>query len=353
MTEENRYEALSNSIIDARGEYVRIELDGEDERYKTRVRRHRPGILMHFDAAAPAGRPQQVRRSVERLAGDRGGTGRDECELPAVRRPQALARITDPRVRAVHRHPHSRTRQPGGSAPGVVRRTVDHQRLRPLRGERPLLPAAAARDQGLRRIQSPPTLRSSTNSTSTTAPCGAGTDRSTTPPTAVPTSVSRTDSSRPARLPSTWSPTPPSTTVSPSSSSERIVPCGRGCRSAEAEENFFACAKDGIDARVTWPKIGHIDVADLVLDVLIPQARRGSEPSEHRQRRHRRIHVDHRRPRREAHQRCDLAAEDARPSGTEQRPGFPGAPRGTQADDGRLRGEPGVREPVHTWDVPV
>ncbi|MGO2017777.1 MAG: glutamate--cysteine ligase, partial [Brevibacterium aurantiacum] len=43
----------------------------------------------------------------------------------------------------------------------------------------------------------------------------------------------------------------------------------------EAEENFFACAKDGIGARVTWPKIGHIDVADLVLDVLIPQARRG------------------------------------------------------------------------------
>lgn len=44
---------------------------------------------------------------------------------------------------------------------------------------------------------------------------------------------------------------------------------------AEAEENFFACAKDGIMARVTWPKIGHIAVSDLVIDVLIPQARRG------------------------------------------------------------------------------
>lgn len=44
---------------------------------------------------------------------------------------------------------------------------------------------------------------------------------------------------------------------------------------AEAEENFFACAKDGIRARVTWPKIGHIAVSDLVIDVLIPQARRG------------------------------------------------------------------------------
>ncbi|PCC47503.1 glutamate-cysteine ligase family protein [Brevibacterium aurantiacum] len=44
---------------------------------------------------------------------------------------------------------------------------------------------------------------------------------------------------------------------------------------AEAEENFFACAKDGIEARVTWPKIGRIGVADLVTDVLAPQARRG------------------------------------------------------------------------------
>ncbi|MGO3333163.1 MAG: glutamate-cysteine ligase family protein [Brevibacterium aurantiacum] len=44
---------------------------------------------------------------------------------------------------------------------------------------------------------------------------------------------------------------------------------------AEAEENFNACAKDGIEARVTWPKIGRIGVADLVTDVLAPQARRG------------------------------------------------------------------------------
>ncbi|WP_309133101.1 glutamate--cysteine ligase [Brevibacterium sp.] len=44
---------------------------------------------------------------------------------------------------------------------------------------------------------------------------------------------------------------------------------------AEAEENFFHAARDGILARVKWPKIGHIDVADLVIDVLIPQARRG------------------------------------------------------------------------------
>ncbi|RAE29467.1 glutamate--cysteine ligase, partial [Burkholderia multivorans] len=30
MTEENRYEALSNSVIDARGEFVKIELDGRE-----------------------------------------------------------------------------------------------------------------------------------------------------------------------------------------------------------------------------------------------------------------------------------------------------------------------------------
>src|SRR5699024_1540386 len=35
-TEENRYEALSNSIVDARGEYVQIEL-GRDERHAAEV----------------------------------------------------------------------------------------------------------------------------------------------------------------------------------------------------------------------------------------------------------------------------------------------------------------------------
>jgi hypothetical protein len=42
-----------------------------------------------------------------------------------------------------------------------------------------------------------------------------------------------------------------------------------------AEENFHAGARDGIDARVYWPGIGDVPVAELVLRRLLPAAREG------------------------------------------------------------------------------
>jgi hypothetical protein len=42
-----------------------------------------------------------------------------------------------------------------------------------------------------------------------------------------------------------------------------------------AEENFHAGARDGIDARVYWPGIGEVPVAELVLRRLLPAAREG------------------------------------------------------------------------------
>lgn len=39
-----------------------------------------------------------------------------------------------------------------------------------------------------------------------------------------------------------------------------------------AEENFHACAREGLDAQVYWPGLGHVPVAELVLRRLLPLA---------------------------------------------------------------------------------
>ena len=44
-----------------------------------------------------------------------------------------------------------------------------------------------------------------------------------------------------------------------------------------AEENFHACARAGIDARVYWPGVGEVPAAELVLRRLLPMAHDGLE----------------------------------------------------------------------------
>ena len=44
---------------------------------------------------------------------------------------------------------------------------------------------------------------------------------------------------------------------------------------ADAEKNFQSAARSGIFTRMTWPTIGQVNVADLVVDHLLPQAREG------------------------------------------------------------------------------
>lgn len=43
----------------------------------------------------------------------------------------------------------------------------------------------------------------------------------------------------------------------------------------QADETFHACARWGLEARVTWPRLGRVRVADLLLKELIPQAMSG------------------------------------------------------------------------------
>jgi hypothetical protein len=44
---------------------------------------------------------------------------------------------------------------------------------------------------------------------------------------------------------------------------------------SDAEENFHAAARRGINATVYWPRLGEMRVPDLVLDALLPKAYSG------------------------------------------------------------------------------
>ena len=138
-----RYKLLSEQILNARGEDITIAIDGT-ERLRTTVRldRARGGLHQHPVPRADLARP--VRGVLERLAGDRGraGGGRRELAVPAGQ--GAVARDPDPALRAGDRHPQRGAQGAGRPPAGVVRRALDHLGLRPVRGERPLLPGAAA-----------------------------------------------------------------------------------------------------------------------------------------------------------------------------------------------------------------
>ena len=107
---------------------------------------HRAGVGVHLGAAAPAGLPDRLRRQLECRAAARrpaAGAGR---QLAVPVRQAALGGDQDGAVPADHRHPLAGTEEPGRSSSGVLRRTVGDQHLRPVRGERPVLPGAAPGD---------------------------------------------------------------------------------------------------------------------------------------------------------------------------------------------------------------
>ena len=194
------------------------------------LRLDRAGVRVHVGAAPPPGRPGGVRRALERRAGALGPTGGARRQLAVLLRQAPPRRDPDRAVQAGHRHPSRRAEEPGRAPAGVLRRALDHLDLRPVRGERPLLPDPARRDQRrgpdgeARGRASRPSWPSCG---CTTAPSTGGTGRSTTSSAASRTCGSRTASCRPARRSSTCSPTPPSTTARSGCSPTRTGRCGR------------------------------------------------------------------------------------------------------------------------------
>ena len=172
--------------------------------------------------------------------------------------------------------------QGAGRAPArVVRRALDHLDLRPLRGERPLLPRAAAGVRGRRtrwRCSSAATSRGCRSCACTTARSTAGTGpiydvvrgrpHLRVENRVLPAGPDRRRHPRQRRASTTgWS--------ACWSSEER--PMWSQMSFSAAEENFHAGARDGIDARVYWPGVGEVPVAELVLRRLLPMAHEGLE----------------------------------------------------------------------------
>ena len=245
-----RYKLLNEQIFAARGEDLQISITGPGA--AEHVRGHdRARGRVHERAAAPAGRPRALRHALERRAGDRRRAARGRRELAVLLRPRAVAGDADRALRAGHRHAPGGAQGPGRAPARVVRRALDHLDLRPLRGERHLLPRAAAGvraggpGRGARRRRR---ALSSPSCASTTARSTAGTGRSTTSCAASRTCASRTACCPPARPSSTRSPTPPSTTGSCRQLAEEDRPIWSRMSFSAAEENFHAGARDGIDA---------------------------------------------------------------------------------------------------------
>ena len=144
MSANPRYRLISEQILAARGEDIRIDIAGSgaagDDR---RLDPARGGVHEHPVPRADLARP--VRGVLERLPGDRGDPARGRRQL-AVPLGKELWRET--RIPLFEQATDTRSEElkaQGVRPAGVVRRALDHLGLRPVRGERPLLPGAAAR----------------------------------------------------------------------------------------------------------------------------------------------------------------------------------------------------------------
>ena len=222
--------------------------------------------------------PQEYAAHVERRAVHRRRAGRARRELAVPVRQGTVARDADRPVRAGHRHPSRGAQGAGRASAGLVRRAMDHLDLRPVRGERALLPVAAAdrRRRGPGRGARPRRhARGSPSCACTTGRSIAGTGRCTTSTAASRTCASRTGCCRPDRRSWTCSPTAPSTTACSARCATRTGRCGRGCRSPRPRTTSTPAPSDGINAQLYWPGLGEVPVTELVLRRLLPLAQAG------------------------------------------------------------------------------
>ncbi len=138
-----RYRVLNEQIFAARGEDMRIAIDGP-ERLLTHAGSITPeaactSVQLHVQVS-----PEEFANywnAAQAIAGVQVALA---ANSPFLFGRQAVGRDPDHAVRAGHRHPARRAQAPGGAPPGVVRRALDHLGVRPVRGEHPVLPGAAA-----------------------------------------------------------------------------------------------------------------------------------------------------------------------------------------------------------------
>ena len=258
-----RYKLLGEQILNARGEDISIQIAGigNVEKLDTTTDSIVPEAACTSTQFHVQTSPDSFAEYWNASQVDLRDPARAVRELALPPGQGAVARDPDPAVRAVDRHPGRGAQGAGGATAGVVRRALDQLGLRPVRGERPLLPGAAPdhRRRGpARRARGRRGAASSPSCGCTTGRSTAGTGRSTTSPGECRTCGSRTASWRPARRWSTPSPTPPSTSGWCASLAESERPLWSQMSFSAAEENFHVAAQHGIDAQVYWPGVGQV-----------------------------------------------------------------------------------------------
>ena len=143
LSANSRYALLNEQIFAARGED--LQLSDQRRRAAVRLRRlDRARGRVHELPAAPARASRGLRAALERGADDRRDAARGRRELALLLPQGALARDADRAVRAGDRHAPGGAQGAGRAPARLVRRALDHVDLRPVRGERALLPGAAA-----------------------------------------------------------------------------------------------------------------------------------------------------------------------------------------------------------------
>ena len=243
-----RYKLLNEQIFAARGEDLQHRRSPASSGCRRSPTRSRPRRRARACSCTSWSIPTRFARALERRAGDRRRPARGRRQLAVLLRPRAVAGDADRAVRAGDGHAPGGAQGPGRAPARVVRRALDHLDLRPLRGERPLLPGAAAGGRGRgpgRGARARRRARGCRSCGSTTARSTAGTGRSTTSCAAARTCGWRTACCPPARPSSTRSPTPPSTTGSCACWSRSDRPIWTQMSFSAAEENFHAGARDG------------------------------------------------------------------------------------------------------------
>ena len=274
-----RYALLNEQIFAARGEDLQIR----DRRRRAAAgdRRHdrARGRLHQRRSSTCRSRPATFAALLERGPGDRRRPGRARRELAVPVRPGAVARDPDPAVRAGHRHPAARRSRPraygrgcGSANAGSPRCSTCSRRtsryfpalLPIIDDEDPaeVLDRGDTPDLGELRLHNGTIYRWN-------RPVYDVVDGRPAPAGGEPGAAGRPDGRRHR------SPTAPSTSDWSGRWPRTNGRSGRRCRSARPRRTSTPAARHGIDAQVFWPGLGTVPATELVLQRLLPLARRG------------------------------------------------------------------------------
>jgi len=149
MSANARYSALNKAVIDARGEDIPIDIEGgTGER-----------LAMFTDSIGPESACTSVQLHLQVTPQEFAAHWNAAQAVSALQialganSPYFFGKQLWHETRIelfsqVDRHPPGRAQEPGRATSGLLRGQLDHLDLRPVRGERPVLPAVASRDRG-------------------------------------------------------------------------------------------------------------------------------------------------------------------------------------------------------------